>query len=350
MVEIWFGLVCLLLTAYAVLDGFDLGAGILHLFLAKSHDDRARVLATIGPFWDGNEVCLIAAGGTLFLAFPALLGSALSGFYLAIFMLLWSLLLRGLSIELRNHVSDPLWKSFWDTVFAFSSTLLAFLLGTALANVVRGVPLDADGYFSLPLFTSSLPYGEVGLLDVYTASAGLTTTVLLAAHGSMYLAWKATPALAERARSFARRLYLLALPLLLACTAFTFHLRPDMLQALLQRPLGWLALLLLLGSLAGVLASLRSASSASHAPHDRRGFLASCALLVSVFAATAVGTFPTVLHGTLAERMSMSAYDAASPRASLVAGLWWWPVAALLAVGYFSLLFRLHRGRLGDDS
>lgn len=338
MVELWFALVCVLLAAYATLDGFDLGVGILHRFLGRTEDERSAIITTIGPFWDGNEVCLIAAGGTLLMAFPAVLGSALSGFYLAIFMLLWSLLGRGLSIELRHHVHDPLWIAFWDTAFAATSTLIAFLLGVAFANVVRGVPLHEDGYFSLQLFTSFSPRGEVGLLDWYTLLSGVFTVVALAVHGAMYLAWKSEPAMAARARAASRPLLLAAAPLFVALSVATFVLRPDMLQALATRPLAWL-----FG--AGFVASAVGLAIALRAGADRRAFLASCGLIVSVVAATAATVFPVMLASTRAAP-SITAYAAAAPVSSLRVAAYWWPVAALLVVGYFTTIFRHHRGRL----
>src|SRR5271154_4551231 len=144
MAGLWFWIVAAMIATYVVLDGFDLGAGAIYLVAAKTNDERRRVLRAIGPVWDGNEVWLIAAGGTLYFAFPVLYASAFSGFYLALMMVLWLLILRGISIELRGHIDGPLWKPFWDLVFGVSSTLLALLLGVALGNVVRGVPLDSS--------------------------------------------------------------------------------------------------------------------------------------------------------------------------------------------------------------
>ena len=143
METLWFVIVSLVLAVYVVLDGFDFGAGALHLFVARTDRERRQVLAAIGPFWDGNEVWLLAGGGVLFLAFPRVLATGLSGFYLAIMLLLWVLILRGISIEFRSHVEDPMWRIFWDTAFCAASTLAPVLLGAALANVLRGVPLDA---------------------------------------------------------------------------------------------------------------------------------------------------------------------------------------------------------------
>src|SRR5271163_2398535 len=144
MGTLWFWIVALMLVAYVVLDGFDLGVGIVYLFAARTEAERAQAIRAIGPVWDGNEVWLLAAGGTLFFAFPLLYASSFSGFYLPLMIVLWLLILRGISVELRHHSDDLLWRTFFDGVFAFASTLLIIFFGAALGNVIRGVPLGAD--------------------------------------------------------------------------------------------------------------------------------------------------------------------------------------------------------------
>src|SRR6476620_10685326 len=146
MTTLWFILVGFMLTMYVLLDGFDLGAGAIAPFIARNEGDRRLILRALGPVWDGNEVWLIAAGGTLFFTFPLLYASSFSGFYLPLMIVLWLLMLRGLSIELRSHVNQPLWWSFFDFLFAMSSLLLAIFFGAAIGNVIRGVPINADGY------------------------------------------------------------------------------------------------------------------------------------------------------------------------------------------------------------
>src|SRR5438045_4177263 len=147
MEAIWFALVASMLIVFVVLDGFDSGAGILHLFVAGTDSERRTVLAAIGPVWDGNEVWLIASGGVLVYAFPRAYAAGFGGFYMPLMMALWLLILRGLSIEFRSHEPNRLWRSFWDGAFAFSSILMTIVLGAALGNVIRGVPLDATGFF-----------------------------------------------------------------------------------------------------------------------------------------------------------------------------------------------------------
>src|SRR5438128_9823977 len=157
-----------MLTAYVVLDGFGLGAGVISRFVALGHDERDVVRQTIGPVWDGNEVWLLATGGALYFAFPLLYASSFSGFYLPLMIVLWLLMLRGVGVELRSHVNEPLLWSFFDFLFASASLLLAIFFGAAIGNVVRGVPLAADGYFFEALWTNFRVGMYPGILDWYT--------------------------------------------------------------------------------------------------------------------------------------------------------------------------------------
>src|SRR5262244_1711142 len=147
MLFVWFWLVAVMITAYVVLDGFDLGAGVLHLFIAKTDEERRTVIRTIGPVWDGNEVWLLAGGGTLYFAFPLLYASGFSGFYLPLMIVLWLLIFRGIGIELRSHIDSSVWRGLFGGCFAIASMLLIVFFGAALGNIVRGVPLGADYFF-----------------------------------------------------------------------------------------------------------------------------------------------------------------------------------------------------------
>src|ERR1700722_6794435 len=207
MGALWFWIVALMLAAYVVLDGFDLGVGIVYLFVAKTEQERQLTLRAIGPVWDGNEVWLLAAGGTLFFAFPLLYASAFSGFYLPLMMVLWLLILRGVSIELRGHSTDPLWRTFFDGLFTLASILLTIFFGAALGNVVRGVPLGADNYFFLPLWTDWRTGPSPGVLDWYTVLGGVMALAALALHGSLYLALKTEGHLEHRSLATALRLW-----------------------------------------------------------------------------------------------------------------------------------------------
>src|SRR5580693_4267395 len=195
MATIWFIIVALMLTVYVVLDGFDLGAGVIYLLAAKTHAERRAILRAIGPVWDGNEVWLIATGGTLYFAFPQLYAASFSGFYLPLMMVLWLLMLRGLGIELRTHIDNSVWRGFFDVVFSGASALLPIFFGAALGNVIRGVPLGPDGYFFEPLWTNFRAGPHPGILDWYTVMAGVVALVSLTAHGALYVALKTEGAL-----------------------------------------------------------------------------------------------------------------------------------------------------------
>ena len=208
MVEIWFAILSVMLILYAVLDGWDIGCGIVHFLVARTPAERRLVVSAIGPLWTFYEVWLISAAGVLFVAFPAVLSVALPGFYLAVFVLLWCILGRGLSLEFGGHIDDALWRTFWDTAFTIVNVLIALLLGTALGNLLRGVPLGPSGKFSMAFFTDFRTRGEVGLLDWYTVSVAFFTLICLAAHGASYLAWKTEGAVHDRSAKLASRLWL----------------------------------------------------------------------------------------------------------------------------------------------
>jgi cytochrome bd ubiquinol oxidase subunit II len=148
------------------------------------------ILRAIGPVWDGNEVWLLASGGALFFAFPPLYAASFSGFYLPLMIVLWLLMLRGIGVEMRSHVDDPLWWSFFEFVFSFASMLLAIFFGTAVGNVVRGVPLNSEGYFFEALWIDFMVGPEPGVLDWYTVLTGLLALATLTVHGANYLAIK----------------------------------------------------------------------------------------------------------------------------------------------------------------
>src|SRR5690242_14873395 len=223
---VWFWLVAVMLVAYVVLDGFDLGVGILHPFLARNDAERRLMLRAIGPVWDGNEVWLLAGGGTLYFAFALLYASAFSGFYLALMIVLWLLIMRGASIELRAQINTNVLRSFFDGLFFISSATLAIFFGAALANVIRGVPLADDGYFFLPLWTNWRVGDSPGILDWYTVIGGVVALVALAVHGALYVAVKTEGELQQRARLFVRRAWVVLLGITVLSLPATMIARP----------------------------------------------------------------------------------------------------------------------------
>ncbi|MBU1698713.1 MAG: cytochrome d ubiquinol oxidase subunit II [Candidatus Eisenbacteria bacterium] len=339
MEMLWFMLAAVMVAIYVVMDGFDFGAGALHLWVAKNDRERRQVLAAIGPFWDGNEVWLLAGGGVLLLAFPKVLASGLSGFYLAIMLILWVLILRGISIEFRSHIKDGMWHAFWDATFATASTLAPVLFGAALGNLIRGVPFQEDGWFALSLFESFSPRGELGLLDWYTVLAGVLALAALLHHGALFLAWKTDGLVRERSLKAASRLFPAVIVLLIAATAATAALVPDLYAALAARPLAWLATILFVAGLAG-------AFFARRAGRDLLAFVSSGGFLLGHLGATAASIYPVMIRSIDTPSQSLTAGNAAASHESLLAGLRWWPVGFVLAIFYVVVLFRLHRGRV----
>ncbi len=339
METVWFMIIALMMAAYVVLDGFDFGAGILHLLVAKTDEERRTVLAAIGPFWDGNEVWLLAGGGILVFAFPRAYAAGFSGFYLPLTIVLWLLILRGVSIEFRSLEASTLWRSFWDGVFFLASSLMAIVLGAALGNVIRGVPLESDGYFSGPLFTNFGLSSHPGVLDWYTVLIGLLAFAMLAMHGALFLRLKTEGEVHRRATGLAGRLYVAVLALLVLATYASAMVQPKLLSGIGARPLAWVLAL-------GVLASLIAIPTSLKRTNEAAPFFASCGLIVSLLAATATALFPTILSSTIDPAFDLNTGNAAAGALSLQVGVYWWIVAIALAIGYFVFLFRSFRGKV----
>src|SRR5262245_52011237 len=208
MVLAWYVIVSFMLITYVVLDGRNWGAGMLHRLVARTPAERRQVVAAIGPLWSWHEVWLVGFGGTLIAVFPRLMASAFAGYYLALFLILWCLILRGVALEVGGHIKDRMWQGFWDFAFVCSSFLLAILFGVAAGNLARGVPLDASGNFTMAFFTDFKTRGSVGLLDWYTLSIAIFATVILAAHGATYLMLKAEGPVHDRSAKFAKSLWI----------------------------------------------------------------------------------------------------------------------------------------------
>jgi cytochrome bd ubiquinol oxidase subunit II len=336
---LWFVFGALMIAIYVLLDGFDLGAGAIHLVAARDDRERRKIIRAIGPVWDGNEVWLIAGGGTLFFAFPVLYASSFSGFYLPLIIVLWLLMLRGLSIELRGHIGDPMWTSFWDAVFFLGSSLLAVFFGAALGNVVRGVPLDADGYFFQPLWTDFNPFSETpGILDPYTVLIGLLALATLIVHGANFIAVKTDGDLNARSRKISRRFTYATAALTVLATAFTFWVSPWMLESFNERPYGYVLPLVAIAGLAGmVLFNLTN--------DDRAAFLSSGAYIIGMLTSTVFGVYPKVLPA-VDPANSLTIYNASASQYGLAVGLVWWSIGMVLAAVYFVVIYRLFRGKV----
>jgi len=339
MIMAWYVIVSLMLIIYVVLDGRNFGAGMLHWFVARTQQERRQVIAAIGPLWSWHEVWLVGFGGTLMAVFPRLMASAFSGYYLALFLILYCLILRGVSIEVGGHTEDSLWQKFWDFVFSASNLLLAVLFGAAAGNVGRGVPIDADGDFSMAFFTNFRARGNVGLLDWYTVSVAIFAVVLLAAHGATYLELKTQGPVHDRSAYYARRLWLGVLLLLAAVSFESWVVRPAVLHSALRNPLCWVGVVIIGISGLALAFGLR-------AHLETCAFVASNLLIISLLAVGGAAIFPVMLYSTLGSQYSLSAYTVSANHTALLIASFWWPMGFALAAGYFIFVSRRYAGKV----
>jgi cytochrome d ubiquinol oxidase subunit II len=344
MATLWFMIVALMVAAYVVLDGFDLGAGVIYLGAARTPDERRTIMRAIGPVWDGNEVWLLAAGGTLYFAFPLLYASSFSGFYLPLMIVLWLLMLRGIGIELGAHMKNPVWLGFFDTIFCVSSLLLTIFFGAALGNVVRGVPLGPDEYFFEPLWTNfrvnqGIAGTNNGILDWYTVLTGVMALVTLTAHGSLYVTVKTEGDLNRRARAVALWAWPVQLLLTVVGLVATVSIRPGVLDNYKHHAVGFLIPVLVFGSLAVMMHGILK-----HA--EKMAFVASALYIVGMLVGAAFALYPVVLPASTDPALNLTIYNTAAGEHGLAVGFTWWILGMILALGYFTLLFRMFKGKV----
>jgi cytochrome d ubiquinol oxidase subunit II len=335
----WFCAVAMMVALYVIFDGFDIGAGIVHLLVGRTEKERGVVLSTIGPVWDGNEVWLLASGGVLYFAFPALYASSFSGFYLPLTIVLWLLILRGCAIEFRHHLEGEIWKPFWDVVFAGSSALLAIFFGAALGNVVRGVPLDSSGYFFLPLWTNFDVTGEVGILDWYTISVGVAAFVALSVHGAHWVVLKTDGEIRKRALALANRSWFALVAMSILVTVLSFRVQPHLAQSFERMPWAYVFPVLALTGLFCM----------RYFKGELDRFLASCVYIAGMLTSAAAGVFPNVLPSHLDPARSLTVYNAKAADYGLQVGLYWWIPGILLVAGYFVFTYRNFAGKVSAD-
>lgn len=339
MIEIWYAILTFMLIMFLVLEGFDIGAGMLQHIVGKTEVERRLVIAAIGPLWSWHEVWLVGFGGTLMVAFPNILASSFAGFYLAFFLLLWSLILRGVAIEVSGHIAEPLWRTAWNFIFVASNLLLAILIGAALGNVVRGVPLNADGKFALAFFTNFRPHGSVGILDWFTVSVAVFILVTFAAHGANALVLKTEGPVHDRSLRLARRLWKIVLLLLALVTFETWRVRPELFSGMTPKPVAWLGLVGVIGGAVMIFTGLRGKG-------ELRAVLGSNLFIAGLMIAGAASVFPIMLHSTLAPEDSLSAYQNAAAGHGLIIALIWWPLAFILSIGYALFIYRYYIGKV----
>jgi cytochrome d ubiquinol oxidase subunit II len=343
METLWFMIVAVMVAAYVVLDGFDLGAGVIYLGAARTSDERRRIMRAIGPVWDGNEVWLLASGGTLYFAFPQLYASSFSGFYLPLMMVLWLLMLRGIGIELRAHMANPVWIGFFDVVFCVSSVLLCIFFGAALGNVVRGVPLGQDHYFFEALWTNFRVGANPGILDWYTVLTGLIALVTLTTHGSLYVAIKTEGDLNRRARAVALAVWPVQVLLTIVGLVATIYIRPTVLDNYRVHIVGFLIPGVVYGSLGVMIYAMRKGQDVAA---EKLAFVASALYIVGMLVGAAFALYPIVLPSSTDPALNLTIYNTAAGHHGLTVGFTWWILGMILALCYFTLLFRMFKGKV----
>jgi cytochrome d ubiquinol oxidase subunit II len=335
----WFIALSLMIITYVILDGFDLGAGIIHLFAAKTDNERRTVLNAIGPVWDGNEVWLLAGGGVLFFAFPKVYASSFSGFYLPLMIVLWLLIGRAIGIELRKHVDNTLWKSFWDVIFSISSLLLAIFFGAALGNVIRGVPLQSDGYFFEPLWTTFTVVPNAGILDWFTVLMGVVSLFVLTSHGSNFIAMKTDGELQLKARKISGitnwGVLITSILAIISVTA----IKPDTWNNYYTHPTGFVFPILgLLGLIGMIYFRIK--------PNDGKAFFSSSLFIFGMLGATANGLYPYLLPASTNPEYSLTIHNAKAGDFGLHTGMGWWVLGMALVFIYFVYVYKSFSGKV----
>lgn len=331
---IWFSVFVLLLTGYAILDGFDLGVGILHLF-SKSDAERRLMLNSIGPVWDGNEVWLVTAGGALFAGFPDVYATTCSAFYIPFMILLGGLIFRAVAIEFRSKQPMAWWRWMWDVLFTLASAVIALALGMAMGNLIRGMPLDASKEFA----GSSLDF-----FQPYTLLVGVLTLSLFTMHGSIYLMMKTEGEFHEKMRKSVNPSIIFFIVCYAITTMATLIYMPHMIQSFQDRPYFFILALLNVFAVANIPREI-------HLGRDGRAFACSCACIVLLMALYAVGTYPIAVRALNdPEVLSLTIYNASSSKNTLRILLLIACIGVPLVISYTFAIYYIFRGKVRLDA
>lgn len=329
---IWFILVGVLFTGYALLDGFDLGVGALHL-LARTDADRRVFLNAIGPVWDGNEVWLVTGGGALFAAFPMVYATVFSGFYLAFMLLLVALIFRAVAIEFRSKQPMRWWRTMWDYAFAAGSIGSAFLIGVAMGNVAWGVPLDKDFEFAGSF---------LGLLHPYALMMGLTTVALFAMHGAIYLLMKTEGDLHDRLRRWINPTIIVFIVMYVIFTLATLLYVPHITEAIKHEP--WFFGVVVLAVLA--IANIPRCVTRGY---DFQAFISSGGAMICLMTLFGIGMYPHLLYSSPNPEYSLTVYNGASSQKTLGIMLTIAMIGIPIVLAYSISIYWIFRGKVKID-
>ena len=326
---VWFMLIWVLLAGYAILDGFDLGVGVLHLFARGERERRIHTNA-IGPVWDGNEVWLLTGGGALFAAFPVVYATVFSSLYLALMLLLFALIFRAVSLEFRTQVDSPGWRRVWDWAFGLGSLIPALLFGVAMGNILRGLPIEADGAAQVPFLS---------LLNPYALLSGALSLVMFVMHGAAFLVVKTEGEMQQRLARWVVGAWAAFVVVYLTAFVATFFVSPFLFEGVVANPLFWIFLVLLLGAVIYVPVANRSASFL-------RSFLASSVAIASVMGLTAVCLFPRVVPSSVDLANSLTVYNASSTPRTLTVMLVIALIGMPIVIAYTAYIYRAFAGKV----
>ena len=329
---VWFILLGVLFTGYAMLDGFDLGVGALHLF-TKSDEERRVMLNAIGPVWDGNEVWLVTGGGALFAAFPNVYATVFSGFYLAFVLLLVALIFRAVAIEFRSKQPMRWWRQMWDIGFSAGSVLSSLLIGVAMGNIAWGIPLDDRGEFAGTFWS---------LLHPYSLLLGVTTVALFMMHGAIYALMKTEGPLHDKLRGWINQCIIFFIICYAVTTMATLLYVPHMAARVRENP--WLFSVALANMLA-----IANIPREFHHGNDGRAFLSSCATIVTLMALFALNIFPNMIYSLPNPENSLTIYNAASSPKTLRIMLVIACIGVPVVIAYTVCIYWIFRGKVKLD-
>ncbi|HEY5125169.1 MAG TPA: cytochrome d ubiquinol oxidase subunit II [Ignavibacteria bacterium] len=329
---IWFLLVGALLSGYAILDGFDLGVGALHL-LTKSDKDRRLSINSIGPVWDGNEVWLITAGGALFAAFPDVYATVFSGFYSAFMLLLFVLIFRAVAIEFRSKQESKRWRAAWDKAFSISSIVIALLMGVALGNIVTGIPLAQNKEF-IGSFIS--------LLNPFALLVGITTVSLFMMHGAIYLVMKTEEELQTQVRGWVNNTIIFFVICFVTTTMATLIYYPQMVNHFKEMPALFLIAILNMLAIANIPREI-------YKGNDFRAFFSSAASIALLMVLFAIGIFPNLVLSNPNPEYSLTIYNAASSQKTLMIMLIMAIIGIPFVLAYTIVIHKVFKGKVKLD-
>jgi len=329
---IWFILVGVLLTGYAILDGFDLGVGALHL-LTKTDEERRISINSIGPVWDGNEVWLVTGGGALFAAFPDVYATVFSGFYIAFMLLLFVLIFRAVAIEFRSKQESKRWRGAWDIAFSVSSIIIALLMGVAIGNIIRGIPVGADKEFAGTF---------LGLLNPYSLLVGITTVALFTMHGAIYLVMKTEGELQNKVRTWVNNTIIFFVICFVTATMATLIYYPNMITHFKDNPSFFLVAIVTMLAIANIPREINN-------KREFRAFLSSASTIALLLVLFAIGIFPNIVLSNPIVENSLTIYNASSSQKTLMIMLIMAIIGMPFVVAYTIIIHKIYKGKVKLD-